>query len=325
MRNVKGMVSVVVASYNHQKYLAKRMDSLLSQTYENIEIIVIDDRSPDNSVDVLRPYTSDSRVRLIEREANGGWVTVSNQGMSIAKGEYIIFANCDDYCDSCMIESLVKGIETSDNIGVAFCRSEMVDGDNVVIGDDFTVRERSFRERCKTDTSISAGETYRFFLHSCVIPNLSAALIKRECLNSVGLFSDSYKACCDWDLFFRIFSAYDAYYVAAPLNSFRQHNKTIRSSLKGRIEYEEFFHLLLSQITNNRKLDFFEKTKYRTHVMKLWCIHLSSIAQPGYKNFRYHFSVIYKCDKTALLFFLPAVLLRVAELSGKLFKKIFSK
>ncbi len=322
---IKGMVSVVVASYNHEKYLTKRMDSLLSQTYENIEIIVIDDRSPDNSVDVLRSYTSDSRIRLIEREVNGGWVNVSNQGVSLAKGEYIIFANCDDYCDSRMIESLVKGIRTSDNTGVAFCRSEMVDSDNVVIGDDFTVRERSFRERCKTDTSICADEICRFFLHSCVIPNLSAALIKRECLNSVGLFSDCYKACCDWDLFFRIFSKYDAYYVVAPLNSFRQHNKTIRSALKGRIEYEEFFRLLLSQIADNSKLNFFEKTKYRIHVMKLWCIHLLSRVQPGYKNFGYHFGVIYKYDKTALLFFLPAVLLRGAELSDKLLKKIFSK
>lgn len=317
----KGMVSVIVASYNHAKYLPKRMDSLLSQTYANIEIIVIDDCSPDNSRSVLRSYSHDPRVKLIERENNGGWVVVSNQGLSLAKGEYIIFANCDDYCDSKMIEALVDGMKISGSVGVSFSRSQMVNGDDVVIGDDFIVRERSFRNRCQTDTLIKASEMYRFFFHSCVIPNLSAALIRKECFNKVGSLSDSYKACCDWDLFFKIFESFDAYYVSSPFNSFRQHNKTIRSNLKGRIEYEEFFRLLLSQINAGNSLSLYEKTRFRIHVMKLWCLHLSNFREQGYKNFAYHFSVIWKCDKYSLFFFIPGVSARALELTTKLFKR----
>ena len=67
-----GLVTVVVASYNHARFLTRRMDSLLAQTYRQLEIIVIDDRSPDNSVEILRRYESDPRVNLIVREQNGG-------------------------------------------------------------------------------------------------------------------------------------------------------------------------------------------------------------------------------------------------------------
>jgi len=318
-----GLVSIVVASYNHVQYLPKRIESLLSQTYKNIEIIIIDDCSPDNSREVLRNYLYDNRVRLIEREKNGGWVIVSNQGIGLSNGEYVIFANCDDYCDNSMIEALVNGIRTSNKIGVAFCCSEMIDQGDNHIGYDIQGREAAFKNKCKTDTIISSTEMYKFFLHSCVIPNLSAALIKKKCFDDIGNFSDLYKACCDWDLFFKIFEKYDAYYVAKPLNNFRQHNKTIRSTLKGKVEYEEFIRLLLIQINIGNHLNVFEKIKFRTHVMKLWITHIINLRNKGYKNIFYHLSVVWKYDKLALFFFMPAIFFRIFELFIKLVKKAF--
>ena len=319
----KGLVSVIVASYNHAKYLPKRMESLLSQTYTNLEIIVIDDCSTDNSREVLSYYTYDSRVNLILKEKNEGWVAVSNQGAKMAKGDYVIFANCDDYCHIKMIESLVLGIRSSKNIGVSFCRSEMVDQNNISIGNDYDVREKSFRELCIKSTIIYSKEIYKFFLNSCVIPNLSAALIKKECFEKVGYFSDTYKACCDWDIFLKIFDSYDAYSVSDEYNSFRQHNNTIRSALKGKIEYEEFIRLLLSQIRDNNRLTFIEKMKYRTHVMKLWILHLTNKNDKGYNNFKYHFTIVYEYDKISLIYFIPGLINRILELVIKLLIKIF--
>ena len=94
-----GLVSVVVASYNHAEFLEKRMESLINQTYSDLEMLVIDDCSPDNSLKVLRKYESHPKVKLVIRENNGGWVVVSNQGVEISSGEFVIFANCDDDCD----------------------------------------------------------------------------------------------------------------------------------------------------------------------------------------------------------------------------------
>lgn len=320
-----GLVSVVVASYNHAEFLVRRMDSLVNQTYPHIEILVIDDCSPDNSVEVLRRYESHPRVRLIVREKNGGWVTVSNQGVEMAKGEFVIFANCDDDCDPCMIERLVTALQHHPKAGIAFCRSLMVDEHDQILGDDYLIREKSFQRRCKEDTLIGREEMRRFLMHSCVIPNLSAALFRREVFSTVGYLSSAYRVCCDWDLFFRVATRYDFAYIAAPLNKFRQHQTTIRSATKERVVYEEYFRLLLGQ-TRVGGLTFMERLRFRTHVMSLWAVHLISPAIGGLMNFPYHFMRIIKLDPLALLLVIPAFLARiVAIVIFKLPRAIFKR
>lgn len=313
-----GLVSIVVASYNHAEYLVQRMDSLINQTYQNIEILVIEDCSPDNSLEVLRKYESHPKVKLIVREKNGGWVAVSNQGIDLAAGEFVIFANCDDDCEPDMIERLVNAMSANPTAGIAFCRSLMVDEHDRILGDDFTVREASFRARCQNDTLLTRDEMSRFLLHSCVIPNLSAALFRKECFAAAGNLSADYRVCSDWDLFFRVVARYDVAYIAAPLNKFRQHDTTIRSVTKGRVTYEEYFRLLLGHI-RSLDLTFRERCRYRTRVMYLWGTHL--IAQPllCLRNFPYHLGKILQFDPIALVFFVPGLLQGILKIPQKLF------
>lgn len=308
----QGLVSLVVASYNHAEYLVQRMESLIEQTYQNIEILVIEDCSPDNSLEVLRKYESHPKVKLIVREKNGGWVTVSNQGIELSKGEFVLFANCDDDCDPRMIEKLVAAMRDHPTAGIAFCRSLLVDERDHIIGDDYEVREKSFRDRCASDTLLTSAEMSRFLLHSCVIPNLSAALIRRECFITAGNLSPSYRVNSDWDLFFRIAAKYDVAYVAEPLNKFRQHQTTIRSLTKGRITYEEFFRLLLGQI-KLLNLTFVERCRYRSRVMYLWGTHLFFQPWIGLRNFPYHFWRVIQLDPVALAFFVPGLMMGVVK------------
>ena len=318
---VPGLVSVVVASYNHAQYLTRRMDSLVNQTYPDSEILVIDDCSPDNSVEILRTYVAQSRVKLILHEKNGGWVAVSNQGIEKTAGEFIIFANCDDDCHPCMIERLVDAINRNPTAGIAFCRSLMVDENDRVCGDDYEIREKAFRERCAGDAFIGREEMRRFLLHSCVIPNLSAALIRRSCFDSVGLLASGYRACSDWDLFFRIADHFDFCYVAEPLNRFRQHSATIRSATKGRITYDEFFRLLLSEIRRGR-LSAGERIHFRLHVMYLWAVDLIRPSFAGGGNFCHHVKQVWLLDPLALLLLPVAILKRLIELPGKAFRRL---
>ncbi len=317
----QGLVSLVVASYNHAGFLSRRMDSLINQTYTDVDILVIDDKSPDNSVEVLRRYETDPRVRLVMREENGGWVAVSNQGVDMASGEYVLFANCDDDCDSRMVERLVEALKLCPTAGIAFCRSLMVDEEDRVIGDDFSIREARFQKRCSQDTLLSGREASRFLLHSCVIPNLSAALFRRECFITVGKLSSDYRVCCDWDLFFRVAAQYDIAYIAEPLNRFRQHRKTIRSVTKDKVVYEEYFRLLLGEI---RRFDLtpVERVRFRMHVMYLWTVHLFSPSLNGVFNLPYHFGRVLKLDPWALLFFIPACFERGADLAVKSVRKL---
>ncbi|MBT8574536.1 glycosyltransferase [Polynucleobacter paneuropaeus] len=317
----KGLVTAIVASYNHSRFLPSRIESLLKQTYSDIEVLVIDDYSSDSSPEILKSYLGQKNYQLVLREQNGGWVKVSNQGFELSRGEYILFANCDDDCDTLMVDSLVDALEAHPKAAVAFCRSLMVDEVGKELGDDFQIREDSFRRHCAQDNYIDGKLMSRFLMHSCVIPNLSAALIRKSCLNEVGLFSSEYKACSDWDLFFRIAKNYDFAYVAQPLNFFRQHGKTIRSATKGRITYDEFFSVLLPKI-NNSDFSLFERISFRFHVMYLWSIELVRPSLQGWKNFAHHAELAASLDPLAILLLPFAMILRVIEIPLKLIKRM---
>ena len=318
-----GLVSIIVASYNHAQYLEQRMDSLINQNYQDVEILVIDDCSTDNSVEILRQYESHPKVRLIIREKNGGWVAVSNQGVELSDGEFLIFANCDDTCDPCMIERLVQAMRTNPTAGIAYCRSLIIDEAGKHLGDDFFFRERSFKLRCNKDTLLTQKEMSRFLLDSCVIPNLSAALFSRECYMSSGGLTSAYQVCSDWNLFFRVTAHYDVAYIAEPLNSFRQHKTTIRST-KERIWYEERMGLLLEQIALLR-LTSIERVKYRFCVMYIWSAHILRPSLNGVLSFFFLLKVVLRCDSVAIIFLPIALVVTVVSLPFKVVNKIYTK
>jgi len=315
----KGLVSVIIPSYNYASYLEKRIESILSQTYSDIEIIVIDDCSPDNSVEVLQKYVTHSKVTLVLKEENSGWISTNNQGVELAKGEYILFAQCDDLCEPTMIEKLVGAMQRNTSIGLSFCRSMLIDEHGKHLGEDYEMQEKSFKLRCKKGALLHKKEASIFFLQSCVIPNLSAVLIRKCVFDVVGEFPKDYPACADWAWFLSVAEHYDMAYVSEPLNYFMQHDETIRSLTKERVLYEEYFRLLLS---NEKKLElsFVERSKARYRVMELWCQHLVKPSLNGIVNFPYHFAKIVGLDVTSLLYFPFALIVRILALLGKIMK-----
>ncbi len=104
-------VSVIVPVYNVEKYLRKCMDSIVGQTFRDIEIICIDDGSPDGSINILNEYAEkDTRVKIVRQE-NVGLGATRNRGIEIACGEYILFVDSDDYLDPKAVELSLKRIE----------------------------------------------------------------------------------------------------------------------------------------------------------------------------------------------------------------------
>jgi glycosyltransferase involved in cell wall biosynthesis len=311
--NIDGLVSVIVASYNHAKYLEKRMESLLNQSYKNIEFIVIDDNSTDNSLEILKIYENKDEIKLISNKKNTGWVSVYNQGFDLARGEYILFSNCDDDCNLKMIEILVEGLNNNKYAGISYCRSILIDknGDNV--GDDYLIREKSFQIRCRNDTIIKKDEMNFYLLYSCVIPNLSAALFRYKALKTTKGFSNEYIVCSDWELYFKIIDNYEIFYIANPLNYFRQHNTTIRNTTKERIVYEEYIRLLLGRLAIS-KLTYLQRSKIRLRIMYLWSSHLLMPTITGLVNFKFHLYSVCKHDFIALFFLPIGIILRLLKI-----------
>ena len=105
------LISVVLPVYNVERYIIKCMNSVLSQTYKNIEIILVDDGSQDRCPEICERYAKkDKRVKVIHKE-NGGLSDARNAGIKVANGEYITFIDSDDYVDNDYVEFLYNTIE----------------------------------------------------------------------------------------------------------------------------------------------------------------------------------------------------------------------
>ncbi len=121
----KGLISVVIPIYNAEETIAKCIDSVLCQTYQDFEILLINDGSPDNSEEVCLSYAEkDKRIRYIKKE-NGGVSTARNRGIDEAKGEYLSFIDSDDWIEPDTLEVLMNSA-IANNADVVIPRSRMV-------------------------------------------------------------------------------------------------------------------------------------------------------------------------------------------------------
>jgi glycosyltransferase involved in cell wall biosynthesis len=125
-------VSVIIPTYNAEKYIAKTIQSVLNQTYQDFEVLVIDDASPDRSVAVCRQF-KDSRIRVIS-QANRGLPGARNTGIRAAKGEFIAFLDADDIWLPEKLEKHVQQLDQRPEVGISFSYSAFIDDTDALTG-----------------------------------------------------------------------------------------------------------------------------------------------------------------------------------------------
>lgn len=130
--NNKSLISVIVPIYKVEKYILRCVNSIINQTYQNLEIILVDDGSPDNCPKICDEFADgDSRIKVIHKE-NGGLSDARNAGMDIASGEFIVFVDSDDYID-CDMVSKMYNVMMKDGSDVVSCGVKWVDEKDTVI------------------------------------------------------------------------------------------------------------------------------------------------------------------------------------------------
>lgn len=264
-------ISVIFTSYNHRAFLKQALEGLISQTFTDFELIIVDDCSSDGSQDILREYAEkDVRIKLHLLEKNtGSYVHSANFGASMAIAPYIIFEQCDDYAEPMQLEKLYYAALKNPEVGVVYSCSHMVDAEGRDLGTDFDRRNSCFRKFCFTDTLIPKEQMGMFFLQACVIPNLSAALIKREWFQKMNGLSTNYLVLADWDFWFKLTTQCDFYYLREPLNNFRQHNTTIRESVKIKRQISEVFQAYYDYFKLS-KICWVKKCKSEFTIARIW-------------------------------------------------------
>lgn len=300
--NKHPLVSIVFTSYNHHEYLRQALESLINQTYPNLEIIIVDDCSTDGSQLILKEFEHHKNINLILSKSNSGsYVKASNYGASFATGKYILFAQCDDFSEVNQIQTLVSVLEGNSNVGVVFSKSNLIDKEGAKFSDDFIGREIRFKRKVKKDEVIKGGEMKEFLSYSCVIPNLSAALIRHDLFKEVHGLSDRYLVVADWEFWLELSEKTNFHYLSKPLNNFRQHETTIRSEIKMSKQVFEIYEMFNNHC-NKYNLNTSQQYKIKKGAGGIWFSYFFENKKLWIQSFFKIYSEIRKRNKKTLYF-----------------------
>lgn len=204
--NIKNnLVSVIMSAYNHENYVQEAIKSIINQTYKNIELLIIDDGSRDNTWQKIKKMEEECRERFLniyfETKENEGVCTTFNKLISMAKGEYIQFIASDDVAKPNMIETYIDFLSNNKDYVLAICDDELIDNNSKIVGVDETrnitdiknARFKSFAEYlkyCRKDINFNSDEfgSYSNLLKNNYLPT-GAMVRKNVLLDSVYPFT----------------------------------------------------------------------------------------------------------------------------------------
>lgn len=208
------LLSITVLNYNYARYLGQCLDTIVRQTWRDFELIVINDCSTDNSFDVIRPYLADPRVRLVNHEANQGYVSSLVEGCALSTGRYITVISADDYVLDDQAFEASRGILEAD-AGIVFCYSAWNE-----IDDQGHIRHT--RRAAAADYVADGVDEFRRLLLSSPILH-SGTVIRRDAYNAVGGYDTRCRYSVDTNMWLSLCAQGKVAYVDRPLYAYRSH------------------------------------------------------------------------------------------------------
>lgn len=228
------LVSVILPNFNHEQYLKQRLDSVFSQTYPNFEVILLDDKSTDNSREILSQYAKNEKVaHCVFNEINSGntfkqW----SKGIALAKGDLIWIAETDDFCDNSFLEKIIKPFQDEPELALSYCQSNRINEKGEITGNWITHTDNLDQNLFQKDFVQNGNEFIKHFLiYKNVIPNASAVVFKKKYADQAGEFDFDpvLKTCGDWLFYIKLASNAKVAFVHESLNNFRYHSESVIS------------------------------------------------------------------------------------------------
>jgi len=214
--NVKRMnkqhrISVIIPTYNHAQYLGEAIESVLSQDYPDMEVIVVDDGSTDNTQEVSSRYHG--KITFIE-QPNGGCALARNAGLNAATGEYIVFLDSDDSLLPGSLLIRAQYLDKHPKVG-------MVCGDVIEVYDERNQRRKSLRVRPPKHPENFRWETVEF----CA--TTSSVMARRTCFLTAGNFEATLRQGQDWHMWVRLALHTNMVYLPLPIAFYKIHDSNV--------------------------------------------------------------------------------------------------
>ena len=206
------LVSVIIPTYNRYRMVTRAIESVLTQTYRNIELIIVDDASKDNTFELLKTEYADPRIKIVRHPRNLGGAAARNSGIRNAKGGLIAFLDSDD---EWLPEKLARQIPlllSNPDVGAVYCKHYILEH-----GGSLSIDRR---------IRYYKGWVQNYLLRGWCPTSTSLFVIRKECFQTVGLFDDSLPSFQDYDLWLRIATRYQFDYIDCPLVKYFIHDES---------------------------------------------------------------------------------------------------
>lgn len=272
------VVSIIVPNYNHDKYLKERMDSIFAQTYQNFEVIILDDCSTDNSLKILDQYKDHAKVThfIVNKENSGSVFRQWNKGISLASGKFIWIAESDDISSPIFLESLINKLIADESLGMSFCQSNKINDLGEIYGDwiDHT-KEKEHNLFLKDFKMNGNAFIKRFLIEKNSIPNASGVVFRRDIYLKIGGAPENLKTIGDLNVWVKILSFSNIYFHHEKLNYFRMHDSScvaISSKNDSKSNIILMFFLMyddLSKFSEKHNQFFSKYFKYKKNIYAL--------------------------------------------------------
>lgn len=232
------LVTVIIPSYNHEMFIGEAIGSVVNQDYPNIELIVIDDGSIDNSRDIIRALSRDFGFSYIEQE-NQGVAKTLNRGVALAKGKYVTFLASDDFYYRNKVSVLVDALKNSPgDTAAVFGDADLIDEKGELIEMIYQGRSSTsflglYLAQGKKKRLIDKGYAeYKMLIEGNFIPAMSI-LCDLEKVRAVGGFPDQY-VIEDYPMWLKLSKLFRIRYLDVPVAAYRQHgnNSIVRERVR---------------------------------------------------------------------------------------------
>lgn len=210
------LVSVIMPSYNHAAFIKQAISSVLEQTYTHLELIITDDGSSDNSIEIIKTFT-DPRIKLFIFEKNRGACLTTNHCIENAKGEYIAVINSDDVWHPDKLQLQLEVFKQKPELGAVFTFARFVN-ENI---ENFSRSERPVFFKIFELENCTRGEWLHrlFFVGNCLCH--PSVLIKKQCYEEAGMYNNKFRQLPDYDMWIRLIKKYDIFVMNKELVYFR--------------------------------------------------------------------------------------------------------
>lgn len=269
-------VSVVVPNYNYSKFLIRRLYSILSQTEKIYELIILDDKSTDDSRELIdKVYNSLKQyvnIKKVYNEENSGtpfkqWA----KGMSLASGDYIWIAEADDYCDKHMLNSLVGKVKEDSEIYIAYVDTAFTDKNGNItlksIKPEIDIMKTGHWDRDYVNNGLNEIENFTFLNNT--IANVSSCIIKNVDYTDVYDEIGKYRQAGDWVFYINVMAKGKVAYIDKIMNYYRVHDAQVTTQMKKEkhlVEIQEIYKYITNKFGTNKFQE--EKRKERIEFLK---------------------------------------------------------